>query len=70
MDDQGYDEDIPQSRHGKYAEGTTKFQITVRASVPGEVELWKQARDAAAADGVSVASFVRDAVRHYLACDV
>ncbi len=52
--DSGYDEDVPASRHGRYAEGTRKFQVTVRASVPGEMELWRVAESAAEEDGVTM----------------
>lgn len=68
--DRGFDEDVPASRHGRYADGTHKFQVTVRASVPGELELWKRAEDAAKDAGTTMAGYVRDAVRHYLACDM
>ena len=62
--------DIPpqgESRHNKFAEGTHRFQVSYRASIPGDLELFEQIRAAAAHDGLTMAEFTREAQRYYLA---
>lgn len=61
--DTGYDEDIPESRHGKYAAGTRRFLVTFRGTVPDDMVLWDDVRDLAKRLGVSVADFTRDALQ-------
>lgn len=54
------------TRHGKFAEGTHRFQVTFRASVPDELNLFDDLTVAAHEDRVSRAEFTRQALRQAL----
>lgn len=59
------DKEESEDRHGRFAEGSHRFQVTFRASIPGDLELWDALTATAKRQGMTAADVTREALRRY-----